>query len=187
MSHLESLIAEYLDWKGYLIRKNIKVGRLSHGGWKMELDVVGYHPQINEVVHYEPSIDALGRAQREARYKKKFSAGKKYIFDEVFPWLDRNTPLRQVAVFVNSNGKNEIAGGELVTLDELIFKIRRDIAREGKLSGNAIPEQYPLLRTIQLIQNGYNKNPLPIQPGETRARATIGNALSRPRRMKNGK
>jgi hypothetical protein len=29
MSHLENLIAEYYDWKGYLVKRNIKVGKLS--------------------------------------------------------------------------------------------------------------------------------------------------------------
>ena len=53
MSHLESLIAEYLEWQGYLIRRNMKVGRRAKGGWEMELDVVGYHPQLNKIIHYE--------------------------------------------------------------------------------------------------------------------------------------
>ena len=34
MSHLESLIAEYLEWQGYLIRRNLKVGRRAKGGRK---------------------------------------------------------------------------------------------------------------------------------------------------------
>jgi hypothetical protein len=67
MSHLESLVAEYLEWQGYLIRRNTKVGRLAHGGWEMELDIVGYHPQTQKLVHYEPSIDALSWDKREAR------------------------------------------------------------------------------------------------------------------------
>src|ERR1051325_3948416 len=45
------------------------VGRRSKSGWGMELDVAGYHPQINKIVHYEPSIDALGWAEREARQR----------------------------------------------------------------------------------------------------------------------
>ena len=47
MSHLEDLLAEYYDWKGYLVKRNIKVGRLNHGGWEMELDVIAYHPIDN--------------------------------------------------------------------------------------------------------------------------------------------
>lgn len=85
MRHLESLISEYLEWQGYFIRRNTKVGRLTHGGWEMELDVVALHPQTQDLVHYEPSIDALSWSQREARYVKKFEAGKKSIFTELFP------------------------------------------------------------------------------------------------------
>jgi len=59
MSHLESLIAEYLEWQGYLVRRNTKVGRLGHGGGEMELDVVGFHPKDKHLIHYEPWIDAL--------------------------------------------------------------------------------------------------------------------------------
>ena len=76
MSHLESLISEYLQWQGFLVQTNIKVGRLGHGGWEMELDVVGFHPQLGTLVHYEPSLDAFSWEKRETRYRKKFEAGK---------------------------------------------------------------------------------------------------------------
>ena len=71
MSHLETLIAEYLDWQGYLVKRNTKVGRLGHGGWEMELDIIGYQPNTGTLVHYEPSIDALSWAKREARCQNK--------------------------------------------------------------------------------------------------------------------
>ena len=64
MSHLESLIAEYLEWQGFLIRRNVKVRRRVRGGWDMGLDVVGFHPHSGSLVHYEPSIDALSWEQR---------------------------------------------------------------------------------------------------------------------------
>ncbi|MEA5238864.1 hypothetical protein VB602_21630 [Vibrio parahaemolyticus] len=98
MSHLENLIIEYYDWKGYLIKRNIKVGRLSHGGWEMELDVIAFNPHTNHLVHLEPSIDAHSWAKREERFKKKFASAKKYIFSEVFTWLDENTEIEQIAV-----------------------------------------------------------------------------------------
>ncbi len=158
MSHLEDVIAEYYDWKGYLVKRNIKVGRLAHGGWEMELDVIAYDPHTHHLVHLEPSIDAHSWKTREERFSKKFKAGAKYIFDSVFTWLDPTTPLEQIAILV-SHPKNRdfLAGGRILSIDEFMSDIRRDVLSVGIVARNAIPEQYPLLRTIQLVENGYFK------------------------------
>ena len=156
MSHLETLIAEFLDWQGFLVRRNTKVGRLAHGGWETELDIVGYHPKSGALVHYEPSIDALSWEKREARYKKKFKAGRKYIFKDIFSWLPPSTQLRQVAVFINHpRGRDSIAGGAIISIDELMAEIRTKVMTCGAMIRNAVPEQYPLLRTIQMSHVGY--------------------------------
>lgn len=158
MSHLETLIAEYLEWQGYLIRRNVKVGRLSHGGWRMELDVVGYHPQQGHLVHYEPSIDAHPWAEREARYLKKFTAAREHIFTEIFPWLPEDTQVEQVAVLTtHPRGRDTIAGGGLLSIDEFVAQVRADIRQCGPMLRNAIPEQYPLLRTLQMSECGYSR------------------------------
>lgn len=156
MTHIENLLAEYLDWKGYVVKTNAKVGRLKHGGWQMELDIVAYHPTTKDLVHYEPSLDANSWQKREGRYRKKFSAGRQYIPSEVFRWLPKQTQVRQVAVF-NWHPKNrhEIAGGMIQSVDELMAEIRRDIAGQGLMSRNAIPEQFTRLRTLQLSHCGY--------------------------------
>ncbi|MGK2961328.1 MAG: hypothetical protein ACSLFK_04170 [Gemmatimonadaceae bacterium] len=165
MRHLEELISEYLEWQGYFIRRNTKVGRLSHGGWEMELDVVGFHPQSQDLVHYEPSIDALSWATRTARYVKKFEAGQKYVHTELFPWLPADTPLRQIAVFVSHpKGRDTIAGGSILSIDELMAEIRAKIAIKGRMVSNAISEQYPLLRTLQMSHNGYYQPILAVSP-----------------------
>jgi len=57
MNHLEKLTRQYYDWKGYLVKGNVKVGRLDHGGWAGELDIVAYHPLTEHLVHIEPSMD----------------------------------------------------------------------------------------------------------------------------------
>ena len=156
MTHLESLISEYLEWQGFLIRRNTKVGRLGHGGWEMELDVVGFHPQSRELVHYEPSIDALSWDKREERYEKKFAAGRKYIFKDLFAWLPKDTQLQQFAVFiVHPQGRDRIAGGCILSIDELMSKIHAKVVERGPMVRNAISEQYPLLRTIQMSHVGY--------------------------------
>ena len=159
MSHLENLIAEYYDWSGYLIKRNIKVGRLSHGGWEMELDIVAYNPHSKHLVHLEPSVDAHAWKTREQRFLKKFSLGIKYIFTEVFTWLDPKTPVEQIAVLVSHpKGRDTLACGKIVSIDEFIFEIKQKIKDRGIAAKSAIPEQYPLLRTIQLVENGYYKS-----------------------------
>lgn len=158
MSHLESLIVEYLDWQGYLVRRNTKVGRLRHGGWEMELDVIGYNPHTNDLVHYEPSIDALSWEVRESRYRKKMDAARKLIFREVFSWLKPDTPLRQIAVFISHpKNRHTIAGAEIASIDEVVAEIRGKVLACGPASRSAISENYPLLRTMQLSHCGYFK------------------------------
>ena len=158
VSHLETLIAEYLEWQGFLIRRNTKVGRRERGGWEMELDVVGFNPISGRLVHYEPSLDALTWSARELRYKKKFDAAKKYMFTELFSWLPPSTVIEQIAIFYNHpSGRDDIAGARIVSVDELMAEIRAHVVACGPMIRNAIPEQYPLLRTIQLTHAGYRR------------------------------
>ena len=145
MSHLEALIIEYLDWKGYLVRRNTKVGRLKHGGWEMELDVIAYHPHNGDIVHYEPSIDALSWGKREGRYKKKIEAAQKYIFAEVFSWVKADTAIRHIAVFpTHPQNRHQIAGAEIQSIDELMSEIRSSVCEWGPANRRAISESYLL-------------------------------------------
>ena len=156
MSHLEILIAEFYDWKDYLVKRNVKVGRLSHGGWEMELDIVAYHPHTGHLVHIEPSIDAHSWETREKRFAKKFRAGGRYIFDEVYTWLDPKTHIDRIAVLItHPKGKDTLAGARIMSIDEFMAEVRSAVIERGIVSKNAIPEQYPLLRTLQLSHNGY--------------------------------
>lgn len=127
MSHLETLIAEYYGWNNYL-------------------------------VHIEPLIDAHSWNLRQDRFAKKFGAARKYIFSEIFTWLDQKTKIEQIAVLISHpKGRDSLAGGTLISIDEFVSKVRREVAERGVVARNAIPEQYPLLRTIQLVENGYYK------------------------------
>jgi len=156
MSHLEDLIAEYYDWSGHLVKKNIKVGRLAHGGWEMELDIIALDPRSGRITHVEPSIDAHSWAVRERRFAKKFEAGRRYILKDVFTWLDADTPIDQQAILINHpKGRDTLAGAILLSIDELMSIITRDVEACGIAAKNAISEQYPLLRTMQLSHNGY--------------------------------
>lgn len=124
----------------------------------MELDVIGYQPHSGDLVHYEPSVDAHTWEIREARYAKKFAAARKLIFTEVFSWLPPETPLRQIAVFPSHpKDRHFVAGGKILSIDELVSEIRTKVIECGVMRSNAIPENYPLLRVLQLSHCGYNR------------------------------
>jgi len=156
MNHLEKLTRQYYNWKGYLVKGNVKVGRLSHGGWAGELDIVAYHPQTEHLVHIEPSIDAHSWKKREERFEKKFRMGRKYIYKDVFPWLSPETPLDQIAMLITSSRKT-LCGGTVISIDEFMKQIKEEVRNQGIMAKNAIPEEYDLLRTIQMAENGYYK------------------------------
>jgi hypothetical protein len=157
-NHLETLISQYYDWRGWVVKKNVKVGRRNRGGYEGELDVVAYDPQSGNVIHYEPSTDATTWANRETKYRRKFDLGKKFISKEVMPGLRPGFKLEQVAVFFQVP-KHRIAFlcGKAMSIDELVKMIRDDIEKQGRVGKNAIPEQYDLLRMIQLLVCGYVK------------------------------
>ena len=149
-NHLEQLVAEWLEYKGYFVRRNVKVGKLPRGGHEGELDVVAYHPVDNHLLHIEPSIDAHTWAKREQRFQKKFQSGRKYIISEVFPWLPHNNKFEQWAILWGSDKNHPLlAGGKVIPIWKLYRRIARDIIAIGGPDGNAIPEQFPLLRTMQ--------------------------------------
>jgi hypothetical protein len=156
MAHLEDFLAEYYDWRGYVVKRNVRVGRRALGGWDMELDVVAYDPHTKHLIHLEPSLDAHSWEKREQRFAKKFSAGEKFIFSEVFTWLDTGTPIDQVAVLPrHPKGRDTLAGARLQSVDELVSEICADVRAKGIGAKSAVPEQYPLLRTVQLVTSGY--------------------------------
>jgi hypothetical protein len=164
MSHLENLIAEFYDWQGYLVKRNVKVGRRSRGGWEMELDVIAFHPHSKHLVHLEPSLDAHSWGIREKRFAKKFGAGEKYLSKEVFTWLDPKTPVERIAVLISHpKGRDLLAGAKIESIDELMSRVCTAVVAHGIAAKDAIPEQFPLLRTLQLSHSGYYRvlKPLP--------------------------
>lgn len=148
---LEQLVAEWYEFQGYFIRRNVWVGKRAKGGYECELDIVGFHPSKKHLVQIEPSMDAASWAERERRYAKKFKAGKKYI-PGLFEGLDLPTEIDQIAVLVFASKKNRetLAGGKIVLISELLQEIFREL-RSSSIESSAIPEQLPILRTLQFV------------------------------------
>ncbi len=126
-NHLEQLIAEWYEFKGYFVRRNVNVGKRPNGGYECELDVVAFNPRERKLVHIEPSLDCHSWDKREIRFKSKFAAGKKYI-PTLFDGLDVPVEIEQFAVllYASKTNKQTIGGGKIMLVPELLRKSLTD-------------------------------------------------------------
>lgn len=151
MNFLEQLVGEWYDYQGYFVRRNTLVGPRKNGGYECELDVVAFHPNTRHTVHIEPSMDANSWSERERRYKKKFAAGRRYI-SSMIPGFENSMTIEQVALFglPKSRARDELAGGKVRVISELLADIVKEL-RQRRVANEVVPEQYPLLRTVQFM------------------------------------
>lgn len=150
-NYLEQLIAEWYEYRGYFVRRNVQVAKRPNGGYDCELDIVAYHPVQHHLVHLEPSMDANSWAIREKRYRKKFEMGRKYI-PAIFEGLDLPDEVEQIAVLVYASKQNHqrLGGGRLILVDELLEEIFDDL-KTKELASSAIPEHLSILRSFQFV------------------------------------
>src|SRR3972149_7113004 len=127
-NHLEQLLAEWYEYKGYIVKRNIPVGKRTKGGYECELDIVAFHPDTKHLIHLEPSLDADSWAVRERRFSKKFAFGQKYI-KSLFPGLIVLDMIDQIAVLVFAANINHptLGGGRLKTVDQFMEEIFTDL------------------------------------------------------------
>ena len=84
-------------------------------------------------------------------FKKKFNAGKKYI-PNLFSGLKLPSHIEQIALlgFAGKRHPSSVGGGKVIVISELLCTILKDIQAKS-LRYSAISEQYPILRTLQLV------------------------------------
>lgn len=152
-NYLEQLVAEWYEYQGYFLRRNILVGRRAKGGYECELDIVAFHPRTKHLIHIEPSMDADSWKTRESRYSKKFAAGRKFIH-KVFDGLDlpADAEIEQVALFVFASNTNHqtVGGGRVMLANELFVKIFTAL-KSKQLTTSIIPEHLAILRSFQFV------------------------------------
>lgn len=151
MNFLEQLVAEWYEYHGYFVKRNVRVGRLPRGGWECELDVVAFNPESKRLVHIETSMDSDSWQRRAERYRKKFEAGKKYI-PALFPGVEFSGEVEQIALFgIGSKANHQhLAEGKVMLISELLAEIASELQLR-RVERAAVPEQFPLLRTIQFM------------------------------------
>ena len=159
---LEQLVAEWFEFRGYFVRRNIYVGPRPKGGFESELDVVAFHPGQRHLVHIEPSMDAHSWDRRERRFAAKFSAGRKFI-PSLFAGFELPEP-EQIALLVFAGGPKhtQIGGGKVLLIQDLMNEIRSDPQyglSARSVSNRAVPEQYVILRSLQFAANYWRTLP----------------------------
>lgn len=150
-NHLEELIAEWYEYKGFYVKRNVMVGRRAKGGYECELDIIAFDPLTNRLVHLEPSLDSDSWATREHRYQKKFDAGKKYI-KEQFSGFTLPEEIEQFAIFTSATNNNHptLAGGKVISAGDILYDIFLEL-RTKRLMQHAIPEHLSILRSFQYV------------------------------------
>lgn len=152
MNFLEELASEWYEWQGYFVRRNVLVGPRSRGGWEGELDVVGFHPERQHLVHVECSMDAASWEARDARFSRKFSLGRRHI-PSLFQGLNLPSEPDQIALlgFASKRNRETVGGGQIILVQELLREIVGALGHLQVASG-AIPEDKPLIRALQFAR-----------------------------------
>jgi hypothetical protein len=148
---LEQLVAEWYEYRGYFVRRNVPVGRRSKGGYEVELDIVAFNPVTRHLVHIEPSMDAESWEIRERRFRRKFDAGRKHI-PGLLPGFDLPEDIEQIAILIFGSKANHptLGGGQVLVASDLMREIMEELS-DKKISENAVPEHHALLRTLQFV------------------------------------
>jgi hypothetical protein len=121
------------------------------GGYETELDVVAFNPGNKSVVHVEASLDCHCWTTRESRFEKKFSAGRKAI-PSLFKGFSTISQIDQIAllVYAPKDCERQLGGGRVMHVSSLISEILQKLSSK-RLSREAVPEQFPLIRTLQYV------------------------------------
>jgi len=160
-NYLEQLAAEWYEYRGYFVRRQLIVGQKPSGGYEGELTILAVHLERGDVVHVEPSMDAHSWEKRETRYQTRFDLGRRYIPD-LLGGKHKTRPLRQVALIGLGSSTNHptLGGGEVLSLGDFLSNIIAAF-RGGELSGQPVPQQYPILRTLQFVADNH-KTVIPV-------------------------
>ena len=158
---LEELVAEWLEYTGYIVKRNERIGQFVKGG-QGEMDVVAFNPQIPRLIHVEAETSVFVNKPRknidswnasEEKFKKKFETGEKYIRD-LFKGLTVPDVIEKVALFAygaHTIGRT-FGGGQVVLAKNYVLTILHKLK---KSPSRIVPEKYPILRVLQTVTENW--------------------------------
>ena len=149
MNHLEEIIREYYKYIGYFVKTNIKFGKRVTGGYSGEVDVIAYKPNEEKLVHIECSQAALSDKALVNEAQKKFP---NYINYKSEFKLEIKENYKIFIVGQSSISKQALMpeGVEHISIKQFMKEVYDSIPEN--FTHQAVPEVYPLLRTIQLVK-----------------------------------
>ena len=160
MNFLEQLVAEWYEYQGYFVRRNMKFGGAagkSTGGHSGEIDILAYLPKDGELLHIEASSDFDSWSGRKRKFvTKKFTklADAEYI--KILGLIPR--AIRRIVVVSHSKKPDsavwQTESGDLIEIIDipaLISTILVELRKKRHAREIAVPEQLPLLRAMHYI------------------------------------
>jgi len=164
MEYIEQLAREWYEHQGYFVRRDLWVGLEADGSYECELCIVAFHPTRRHVVHIEPSFDVLIWHEKEQHFQSKFDAGRKYLH-RLFVGEPR-VDIEQIALLMENvdTHASTIGGGKLLFVADLLTQILHQLSRSD-VSAAMVPEQWPLIRTLQLVASHRRWLPLEADGG----------------------
>ena len=148
-NHLEELVKEYYEYQGFFVRANVRFNKLPSGGYQGEADILAYEANTKKLWHIECSEAAYSDSEISDKAKKKFPPGLDYCH---LLGVDINDVSKVFIVGQSGVSKGTLMPHGIVHkslkefMNEIYSQIPDDFLHE------AIPENYPLLRTLQLLK-----------------------------------
>lgn len=158
MNHLEELVAEWYEYTGYFVLRNIRVKKRAQGGYEGEIDVLAYKPKSQELTHIEVWGSASSWQDIEKSVHKKFSLTIE-DYESVIDATVQNLKKIGIVGWPRSTRTDLkwAEGVEILLIPEFLNSIASVVKQKDWMS-NGIPEKYPLLRTIQLLLYYYRQS-----------------------------
>ena len=157
MNFLEQLAAEWYEYNGYFVRRNIKFGGAagkSTGGHSGEIDVLAYRPKDNTLVHIEASSDFDSWEKRKVKFiTKKFTklADLEYIRAVGLA----PSSIGRIAIVSHSRRPTDLSWKtkdgnpiEVIDIPTFVGTILAALQKRQHARNISIPEQLPLLRAM---------------------------------------
>jgi hypothetical protein len=151
MNFLEELAAEWYSYIGFFVRRDIKHGKLPHGGWKGEADVLAYRPSDRTLIHVEPSGDSHSWPVRRRTYlEKKFVLSKRDYRKLIGAPVSRIEKIALVGWTSSAKKENvDWPGIKVVLIPNFLAEIVKEMSAKDP-SHEVMSEDFPLLRAIQI-------------------------------------